>query len=57
MKYLFYLVLWCAVSDGDILNCSESADVCDMYDNVECQQCVEYDYSTECGEVGVTSYD
>ena len=57
MKYLLYLALWCAVADGDILNCSEEAGVCDLYDNVECQQCVEYDYTTECGETGVLVYD
>ena len=57
MKYLLYLALWCAVADGDILNCSEEVGVCDLYDNVECQQCVEYDYTTECGETGVLVYD
>ena len=57
MKYLFYLLLWCAVDGNDIINCSETMGVCDLYDTLDCQQCYEYEFTTECLDVGATTYD
>lgn len=55
MKFLFYLLLWCAVDGQDILNCSEERDICEVYDDVNCMKCVESDF-TDCS-YGVTSYE